>query len=91
MPAMDDSTLLADVTREIEIDGVRILVTARRLGDGWFGVWNCCRCRRSGVNGVVYPTAETALDLTAENLSLQGCSCGGQLDGREFNSAARCA
>jgi hypothetical protein len=73
MLARDDSILSADVTREIEIDGVRFQVVARRLGDGWFGTWQCRYCRRHGVNGVVYQTAQTALDLTIEILLPHAC------------------
>jgi hypothetical protein len=91
MPATDDSFLTADIVREIEIGGATIRITARRLGDGWFGVWNCCCCGRSGVNGVVYHNAIMALDLTVESLPPDGCKCGARNEIGEFISATRCA
>jgi hypothetical protein len=90
MPATNDPFLLADVVREIEVKGAAIRISARQLGDGWFGVWTCC-CGRSGVNGVVYHTAELALGMTAEILSLQGCTCRTGQQTHEYSSASRCA
>jgi hypothetical protein len=91
MPVVDNpSPPSANVVRDLEIDGATIQVTARRLADGWFGVWKCSGCGRSGVHGVVYHTAAMALDLTAENLKLQGCACRARQDVREFTTT-RCA
>jgi hypothetical protein len=91
MPAIDNLSPPASVVRDLEIGGATIQVTARRLGDGWFGLWKCHCCGRSGVNGVVYDTAEMALDLTAQNLRLQGCGCRAGQEPPEFTSATRCA
>ena len=65
--------LAAIVQRDVEIGGVKYLVTARRLPSGWFGEWICCRCAKRGVNGVVYATPNSALDMTAKSLGPHVC------------------
>jgi hypothetical protein len=84
MPGRNDSFLSADVTREVEIDGMKFHVTARRLGDGWFGAWSCCHCHRRGVNGVIYTTAKAAIELTVVNLAPHGCGNANPQDLAEY-------
>ncbi len=89
MPALNESTTSADVVREIEIGGATVQITARQIGDGWFGIWKCRCCGQSAVNGVVYHTAAMALDLTAENFALQRCACTAGKSVRPFSSTPR--
>jgi hypothetical protein len=63
----------AILQRDVEIGGVKYLLTARRLPSGWFGEWICCHCAKRGVNGVVYNTSSSALDMTAKNLGSHIC------------------
>ena len=59
--------------RHAEFEGVRYLLTARRLATGWFGSWSCCRCGKRGVDGVLYATPSAALDFTAKNMGPHRC------------------
>jgi hypothetical protein len=68
---VDPSTAI--LQRDIEVGGVKYLLTARRLPSGWFGEWICCHCAKRGVNGVVYATSDSALDTTAKSLGPHDC------------------
>ena len=69
----DQSLANGAVSKKVHVAGVKYLLTARRLANGWFGSWVCCGCGKRGVNGVLYSTPRSAFDLTAKNLGQHRC------------------
>jgi hypothetical protein len=68
-----DEMVAENVQWAIDSKAGRYVLIARRLMDGWFAAWTCHDSGKRGVNGVVYTSPETALEMTARNLGIADC------------------